>query len=140
MISIPYESIEQDTATHVRNTAIRQLAIPLILHLPNLTLLIQMNSNNTLNQLLLIQPLDNISRPQIHEYRVPRILNLVVEPLNLTKRTLQPVPLRGVLLTSLGDGDGVREGGVVAPELQFGQRGAAGEEVEDGAYDGVLLL
>lgn len=99
-----------------------------------------MNSNNTLNQLLLIQSLDNISRPQVHQNWVPSVFNLVVESLDLAKRTLQSVPLRGVLLTSLGDGDGVREGGVVAPELQFGEGGAASEEVEDGAYDGVLLL
>ena len=64
----------------------------------------------------------------------------MVESLNLAKRTLQPVPLCGVLLAALGNGNGVREGGVVAPELQFGERGAAGEEVENGAYDGVLLL
>lgn len=98
-----------------------------------------MNSNNALNRLLLPNPLNHIPRLQIHQYRVPRVLYLVVQTFNLAECGLEAVPLCGVAVAPGRDCDGVGEGGVVAPEGEFGERRAAREEVEDGAYDGVLF-
>ena len=63
----------------------------------------------------------------------------MVLSLDLAERTLQSIPLRLVLLTSLSDGDGVFEGGIVAPEGKLLQGRAAGEEIEDRADNGLLL-
>ena len=52
---------------------------------------------------------------------------------------MEAIPLRLELFAALGEGDGVLEFGVVGPELEFGEAGAAGEEVEDGAYEGFLV-
>ena len=48
--------------------------------------------------------------------------------------------MRFELLAALGFGDGVLEGGVVGPHAHFGEGGSAGEEVEDGAYNGALFV
>jgi len=48
--------------------------------------------------------------------------------------------LRRILLPALGDGDGILEDAVVVPELELLERGTASEEVEDGAYDGLLVV
>lgn len=98
-----------------------------------------MDSDNTANNLLLSDPLDNIPCLQVHQDRVPCILYTVMLSLNLTERALQPVPLRLILFTALCDGNGVLEGRVVAPESEFLQRGTAGEEIEDRADDSLLL-
>lgn len=98
-----------------------------------------MNSHHTADNLFLIDSLNHIPRLEIHQNRVTRILNTMMLSLDLTERALQPVPLRLVLLAALGDGDRVLERGVVAPEREFSERGAAGEEVEDRANDGLLL-
>ena len=47
--------------------------------------------------------------------------------------------MRLVLLTALSNGDGVFEGGIVAPEGELLQGRADGEEIEDRADDGLLL-
>lgn len=49
-------------------------------------------------------------------------------------------PLRLKLLPSLCAGDRVLEGGVVFPELELLEGGSAGEEVEDAADDGLLVV
>jgi hypothetical protein len=126
--------------TYIRNGAIRQLSIPLILYLLNLALRIQMDSNHTLNSLLFSNPLDNISRLEVHQNRVSGILDAVVQALNLAKRSLQPVPLRGVLVAALGDGDVVGEGRVVAPERELRQRRPPREQVQHRAYDCALRV
>ena len=99
-----------------------------------------MNGNNTLNRLLLVNPLNYISCSQIHQYRIPRILNLMIQALDLAKRRLQTIPLSSIAIAACGNGDRVGESCVVAPESEFGKRGAAGEEVEDRAYDGLLFF
>lgn len=78
-----------------------------------------MDSDHTADNLLLVDTLDDISRLQVHQDWVPSILNTVVLSLDLTERTLQSVPLRLVLLTTLGDGDRVLERRVVAPESKL---------------------
>ncbi len=88
-----------------------------------------MNGNNALNRLLLANPLDYISALQVHQDRVAGVGDLVAELLDLREGLLQTVPLRGVAVTSCGDGEGIREGGVVAPESEFLERGFPGEEV-----------
>ena len=98
-----------------------------------------MNEHLTRNRLLLAQPLHHISCLQIHLDRIAITFHLVVEALDLGEGGFETVPLGFVLGAAGGDGDGVGEGGVVGPELEFGERGAAGEEIEDGAYDGFLL-
>jgi len=117
-----------------------QLPIPLVLHLLNLPLLIQMNRHHTLNRLFLVNALDHISGLQIHQNRVPGICHLVVQTLNLAERLLQPVPLCSKFVAAGSDGEWVGECGIVSPEREFGERGAAREEVEDGADNGLLLV
>lgn len=99
-----------------------------------------MNRHKALNRLLLSNPLDHIPRLQIHEYGIPRILDAMVQPLDLTERRLQPVPLRRILVAARRDGQGVREGRVVSPEGELGQRGPPCKEVENRADDGALLV
>ncbi len=53
----------------------------------------------------------------------------MAELLDLGEGLLQAVPLCGVAVTACGDGKGIREGGVVAPESEFLERGFPGEEV-----------
>lgn len=48
-------------------------------------------------------------------------------------------PLGLELLAALADGDVVLKGGLVVPQAQLGERGPAGEEVEDAADNGLLL-
>jgi hypothetical protein len=90
-----------------------------------------MNSNHTAHDLLLVDALNHIPRLEVHQDRVTRILNTVVLPLDLAERALQPIPLRLILLAALGNCDGVFKRGVVAPESELLEGGAAGEEVED---------
>ena len=56
----------------------------------------------------------------------------MVETLDLGEGGLETVPLRFVLCTADGFGDGVFEGAVVSPELEFFKRGAACEELRMG--------
>lgn len=86
-----------------------------------------MDRNDALDRLLLVDTLDDISRLQVHQNRVPRILDLMVQTLDLAERGLQAIPLRRVLVTTGGDGDGIGECGVVAPESELGKRRAASE-------------
>lgn len=125
--------------THIRDRPLRQLPVPLILYLLDLPLAIEMDSNNTANSLLLPNPLDDIPGLQIHQDRIPRILDTMMLSLNLTERTLQPIPLSLVLLAALSDSERVLEGRIVAPKSEFLQRWTAGEEVEDGGDDCLLL-
>lgn len=53
-----------------------------------------------------------------------------MQALDLAECGLQAVPLRLVLFAADGFGDGVFEDAVVVPELEFLERGAAGEELE----------
>jgi hypothetical protein len=126
--------------TYIRNGAVGQLSIPLILDLLNLALRIQMDSNQTLDSLLLSNPLDNIPRLEVHQNRVPSVLDAVVQALDLAKRSLQPVPLRGVLVAAFGNGDVVGEGRVVAPERELRQRRPPCEEVQHRADDCALRV
>lgn len=123
----------------LRNTALRQLPIPLVRHLSN-PISLHRNLNLRINLLLLPNPLDHIPRAQTHLDRIPIILHLMTQAFDLRESGLQTVPLRFVLLAALRDGEGVGEEGVVFPERELGERGPAGEEVEDGADDGLLLL
>lgn len=63
----------------------------------------------------------------------------MMQTFDFAKRDLQTVPLRFELLAAFGDGQGVDELSLVLPELEFGERRAAGEEVEDGADESLLL-
>lgn len=63
----------------------------------------------------------------------------MVQPLDFTEGGLQTVPLRLVLLAAFGFGDGVFEDAGVGPELEFFEGVTAGEEVEDGSDDGLLM-
>lgn len=60
----------------------------------------------------------------------------MMETLDLGECGLQTVPLRFVLCAADGFGDGVFEGAVVGPELEFFEGGAAGEELGD---DGLVV-
>lgn len=122
------------------NSPLWKLPIPSILNLTNLALSIRVDSNHTLNHLLFTNPLDDISRLHIHQDRIARVRNLVVQTLNLAKSRLQAIPLRRVLFAARGDGDVVGKGGIIAPERQFGERRPAGEEVEYGTYEGLLFV
>ena len=53
----------------------------------------------------------------------------MVQALNLREGRLQTVPLGLVPGAADGFGDGVFEGAVVGPELEFLERGTAGEEL-----------
>ena len=53
----------------------------------------------------------------------------MVQALDFREGGLQSVPLRFVLGTPDGFGDGVFEDAVVGPELEFFEGGAAGEEL-----------
>jgi len=128
-------------AERILNRTLRQLPIPLILHLRNLPRrTIIKDINFTINSLLLINPLYNIASPQIHGDGVAAGSDFVVQSLDLGECGLQTVPLRFVLLTADGFGDGVFKGAVVGPELEFFEGGAACEEVKDAAYEGFLSL
>lgn len=48
--------------------------------------------------------------------------------------------MRFVLLAAFGDAERVDEFAVIFPELELGERRAAGEEVKDGTDQGLLLL
>lgn len=63
----------------------------------------------------------------------------MMQTFDFAERDLQTVPLRLELLAAFGDGQGVDELSLVLPKLEFGERRAAGEEVEDGADEGLLL-
>jgi len=64
----------------------------------------------------------------------------VGQALDAGKGGLQSVPVCVLCFAALGDGDGVFEGGAVGPEAEFGKRGTAGEEVEDAADGGFLVV
>jgi hypothetical protein len=98
-----------------------------------------MNSNHTAHDLLLVDALNHIPRLEVHQDRVTRILNTVVLPLDLAECALKPIPLRLILLAALGNCDGVFKRGVVAPESELLEGGAAGEEVEDWTDNGLLF-
>ena len=53
----------------------------------------------------------------------------MMETLDLGEGGLETVPLRLVLCTANGFGDGVFEGAIVGPELEFLKGGAACEEL-----------
>lgn len=63
----------------------------------------------------------------------------MMQALDLGESGLEAVPLRLELLPALRLCQRVLEDAIVFPELQFRERGAAGEEVEDAA-DYCLLL
>lgn len=53
---------------------------------------------------------------------------------------LETIPLRFVLLAAFSDAERIYELAVILPELELGERGTAGEEIEDGADQGLLAL
>lgn len=53
----------------------------------------------------------------------------MVQALDFGKGRLEAVPLGFVLGATLGDGDGIFESGIVGPEGEFLEGGAAGEEL-----------
>lgn len=99
-----------------------------------------MDGNNALNRLLDIDTLNRILGLHIHQDRIPRIRNLVAQALDLAKRCLQTIPLGGKAVSAGRDGERISERCIVTPEREFLERGPSGEEVEHGAYDGLLLF
>jgi len=99
-----------------------------------------MDGDQTLDCLFLSNTLHHVPRFQIEQYGVPSIFHAVMETLDLGKGGLQTVPLGGKTVTAGSDGQGVCERGIVAPEGKLWKRRPTGEEVQDGADDGALLL
>src|SRR5690242_2597548 len=98
-----------------------------------------MDRHNTLNRLLLVNPFDDIPRPQIQQDRIPSIRHLVAQPIDRAERLLQAIPLRGVAVAASRDGQWIGEGSVVAPEREFLEGGTARKEVEDGGDESLLV-
>jgi hypothetical protein len=73
--------------TYLNKRALRKLTIPPILDLRNLPLS-RINLHHALNNLLHAQPLDFISRLQIHHDRVPGRSHLVMQSFDLRKGCL----------------------------------------------------
>ncbi len=63
----------------------------------------------------------------------------MVLSLDLTERALQSIPLRLILLATLGDSDGVFESRIIAPEGKLLQRRATSKEIKNRANNGLLL-
>ena len=74
------------------------------------------------NHLFLTYAFDDIARLEIHQHRIPRVRNFVVQALDLREGLLQTVPLRCIAITPGRNGEWVGEGCVVAPEGEFGKR------------------
>ena len=99
-----------------------------------------MDRHKTLNSLLFVDALDDISCLHVYQDRVSGILDLVVQALDLAERRLQPIPLRGVLVAALSDGDVVSERRIIAPKRKLLQRWTACEQVEHGADNRALVV
>lgn len=118
--------------THIGEAAIRQFAVPLVLHLRNLACLVE-DQDLALDRLLLVDALDDIARLHVHLNGVAGAVDLVAETFNFGEGGLEAIPLWLILLAAFGLGDGVLEYGVIFPKTKLRQRRAASEEVEDGA-------
>lgn len=123
----------------IRKHAVRQLPIPLILDLLDLRpVRRRVDAHLRRDRLLGPQPLDRVPGLQVHLDGVAAAGDAARQALDLAEHGGQAVPLRLVLAAALGDGEGVDERGVVGPEGELAEAGAAGEEVEHAAGQELL--
>ena len=86
--------------------------------------------NLALDLVLRAEALHLIHRLEVDLDRVPGAHDGRGEALDLAECGDEAVPLRGVLLAALGDGERVGEGRGVGPEGEFLEGGGAGEELD----------
>lgn len=125
--------------TDLRDLSFWKLTVPFVLDFGDLVAF-GVDQDFAVDGLLLADALDHVSCLEVHFDGVAGARNLVVQALDFRESGLKAVPLRLELLAALGNGQRVREGGIIFPELQFGERRATSEEVEDAAYECLLVV
>ena len=102
--------------THILQRAIRELAIPLVLDLRDLTRrLVIENIDFAVNGLFFANTLHDVAGTQVHRYWVTTGSYFVVEALDFRKGSLEAVPLRFILLAPYGFGNRVFKGTLIIP-------------------------
>ena len=102
--------------THILEGAIRELAVPLVLDLCDLTRrLVVEDIDLAVDGLLLADALDDVAGTQVHGDWVAAGCDFVVEALDFREGGLEAIPLRFVLLAAYGFGDGVFEDALIVP-------------------------
>lgn len=111
-----YEVID----THILEGAVRELAVPLVLDLCDLSRrLVVEDVDLAVDGLLFSNTLHDVARTQVYGDWVAAGGDFVVEALDFGKGGLQAIPLRLVLLAADGFGDGIFEDTLVVPELEL---------------------
>ena len=102
--------------THILEGAIRELAIPFILNLCDLSRrLVIEDVDPAIDGLLLADTLHDVASTQVHTDWIAARSDLVMETFDLGEGGLEAIPLRFELLSAHSFGDGVFEDTLVIP-------------------------
>lgn len=77
--------------THIRDGAVRQLAVPLVFDLLNLSLAVEVDVDHRRNGLLFANALDDIAGLHVHYNWISGILDLVAKTLDLAEGALETI-------------------------------------------------
>jgi len=118
-----------EAAEGICDARVGQLAVPFVLDASDFAGLVE-DIDLAGDCRLFSNTLDFVEGGHVHLDRVAGGGDAVGFALDFGEGGLQTVPLRLKLFPALGYGDRVGEDGIVFPELQFGERWSAGEQVK----------
>ena len=112
----PPPGIDKLIDTHILKGAVRELAIPLVLNLCDLTRrLIIENVDLAVDGLLFTNAFYDVTGTQVHCNWVTAGSDFVMQALDFRKSGLETIPLRFILLAAYGFGDRVLEDTLIVP-------------------------
>lgn len=115
--------------THVADGAVGQLPVPAVLEPLDLAVGADVDAHDAVDDLLLLDALDDVLVAELELDGVAGGRDAVALQLDGAEQRGQAVELRRVLGVALGDGQRVREGGVLVPEAEVPEGRVASEEL-----------
>lgn len=115
--------------THVADGAVGQLPVPAVLELLDLAVGADEDAHDAVDDLLLLDALDDVLVAELELDGVAGGRDAVALQLDGAEQRGQAVELRRVLGVALGDGQRVREGGVLVPEAEVLEGRVASEKL-----------